>query len=109
MENLRHHILLFATTLLCVVATAAAETNPDQPTKSPRLLYQEGLFAELTEGDLEKAIEIYEQVVQESSKIQRLAAQATYQLGICYLKKDNKTKAAEIMQHYFCKFFFLLN
>lgn len=66
--------------------------------KSPSVLLQEGLYAEETEGDLEKAIEIYEQVLEEASAIQRLSAKATYQLGMCYLKKGDKEKAAEYFQ-----------
>lgn len=66
--------------------------------KSPSLLLQEGLYAEQTEGNLDKAIEIYEQVVQEASETQRIAAKATYQLGTCYLKKGDKAKAADYFQ-----------
>ena len=64
-------------------------------TKSPAILLQEGLYAEETEGDLDKAIKLYQQVVAESAEIERIGAQATYQLDMCYLKKSNKEKAAE--------------
>ena len=60
--------------------------------KSPSLLLQEGLYAEETEGDLEKAIGLYEQLLEQSKDVERLAARATYQLGMCYLKKDDKEK-----------------
>ena len=78
--------------------TTAVGEKTSTPTKSPSLLLQEGLYAEETEGDLDKAIQIYEQVVEEASGIQRLSAKATYQLGMCYLKKGDKTKAAEYFQ-----------
>jgi len=66
--------------------------------KSAGVLLQEGLYAEETEGDLEKAISLYEQVLEQYKNIERLAARATYQLGMCYLKKSDKEKAAEYFQ-----------
>lgn len=63
--------------------------------KSPSLLLQEGLYAEETEGDLEKAISLYEEVLEQYKDVERLAARATYQLGMCHLKKGDKGKAAE--------------
>ena len=70
-------ILLLVSGLLMPVAGA----------KSPVLLLQEGLYAEETEGDLEKAISLYEEVLEQYKDVERLAARATYQLGMCYLKK----------------------
>jgi len=90
MENFKSTIII----LLLVFGLLTTVTEA----KSPSLLLQEGLYAEETEGNLDKAIEIYEQVVEEASEIQRLAAKATYQLGMCYLKKGDKTKAAEYFQ-----------
>jgi hypothetical protein len=72
--------------------------TPVVQAKSPSLLLQEGLYAEKTEGDIEKAINLYEQVLEEAGQIERLAAKATYQLGMCYLKKGQKDKAAEYFQ-----------
>lgn len=66
--------------------------------KSPNQLLQDGLYAEETEGDLEKAIGIYEKVIKETDVHQQTAASATYHLGMCYLKKGDKTKAAEYFQ-----------
>lgn len=63
--------------------------------KSPVILLQEGIYAEETEGDLKKAINLYEQVLEQYKDVERLAARATYQLGMCYLKKGEKDKAAE--------------
>ncbi len=77
--------------ILCLFSTCRAD-------KSPATLLQEALYAEETEGDLDKAITIYQQVLAESTDIQRIAAQATYQLGLCHLKKDEKEKAAEYFQ-----------
>jgi len=90
MESLKSTIIILL--LVFGLLTSAVQA------KSPSLLLQEGLYAEETEGDLEKAIEIYQQVIDEAGEIQRLAAKATYQLGMCYLKKGDKEKAAEYFQ-----------
>lgn len=78
-------ILLLALGLLSPIALA----------ESPSVLFQQGLYAEETEGDLDKAMEIYSQVLGEYKEIERIAARATYQLGMCHLKKGEKEKAAE--------------
>jgi len=80
---------LILVVLLAVSSVFAAQT------KSPVILLQEGLYAEQTEGDLEKAISLYEQVLEQYKDVERLAARATYQLGMCYLKKGHKEKASE--------------
>ncbi len=72
--------------------------------KSPSLLLQEALYAEETEGDLSKAIKIYQQVIAQAGEIQRIAARATYQLGMCHLKKGEKEKAADYFQEVAAKY-----
>ena len=85
--------LLASTTLLAVALFASpAEAKPAS------VLLQEGLYAEQIEGDLEAAIKIYEQVVTEAKTAQQTAAQATYRIGMCYLKKGQEEKAAEYFQ-----------
>jgi hypothetical protein len=74
------------------------------PAKTTSVLLQEGLYAEEIEGDLDAAIKIYEQVIAESEKVQRAAAQATYRIGICFLKKGEKAKAAEQFRNLISKY-----
>jgi len=62
------------------------------------VLLQEGLYAEEIEGDLDGAIKIYEQVLAEAKDVEQTAAQATYRIGLCHLKKGDKTKAASYFQ-----------
>lgn len=69
------------------------------PAKTVSVLLQEGLYAEEIEGDLDAAIKIYEQVISKSKEAQRDAAQATYRIGMCFLKKGQKDKAAEYFQN----------
>ncbi len=79
-------VLLLAVTAGMV--QAAAE-------KSPMVLFQEALYQEETEGNLDKAIELYQQVLDEAAEVERIAARTTYQLGMCHLKKGDKTAAAK--------------
>ncbi len=90
MENFKRTIiiLLLVSGLLTPVAHA----------KSPSLLLQEGVYAEETEGDLEKAISLYEQILEEYKEVERLGARATFQLGMCYWKKGQSQKAARYFQ-----------
>lgn len=79
--------------LLVLSASAfAAET------KSPAVLLQQGIYAEETEGNLEKAMEIYSQIRSDYNDVERISAIATYQLGLCHLKKGQKDEAAEYFQ-----------
>ncbi|MDD5458979.1 MAG: DUF3108 domain-containing protein [Phycisphaerae bacterium] len=74
-------------------ATSAAAEN-ERP-KSANAMLQEGIYAEETEGDLDKAIGIYEQLVEDERVYERIAAQATLRLGMCYLKMGDKEQAAK--------------
>lgn len=91
MERLKSITIIF---LLAIGLLASAA-----PAKPASVLLQEGLYAEEIEGDLDAAIKIYEQVVVEAKKVQRTAAHATYRIGMCYLKKGQKDKAAEYFQN----------
>ncbi len=86
----RNLILFVLLALVGLVANAHAQ--------SATVLLQEGIYAEQTEGDLDKAIKIYNQVLEKYNNVERLAARATYQLGMCHLKKGEKDKAAEYFQ-----------
>ncbi len=61
--------------------------------KQPGVLLQEGLYAEEIDGNLDKAIEIYQQVTDDTSATDAQAAHALYRLGMCYLKKQDESKA----------------
>jgi hypothetical protein len=60
---------------------------------SPSELLEKGIYSEETKGDLDAAIEIYQQVVSEVKAGQSLAAQAQFRLAQCYLKKNKATEA----------------
>jgi Tol biopolymer transport system component len=53
-------------------------------------LYQSGIYKEEVEGELEKAIEIYEQILADFPENQTVAAKALYHIGLCYEKLGNQ-------------------
>ncbi len=75
-----------------ILAVARAQTKP------PAALLQEGLYAEQTEGNLDRAIEIYSQIRDIRTNNPWLLARAGYQLGLCHLKKGQTEKAAEYFE-----------
>jgi tetratricopeptide (TPR) repeat protein len=93
-------VLLIAAFFAALVTAArqsdAGKTQDKTATKeSPSVLLEEGMYAEQTEGDLDKAMAIYNEIIEQHQDEQTVAARATYQLGMCYLKKGDKAKAAE--------------
>jgi tetratricopeptide (TPR) repeat protein len=60
---------------------------------SPSQLFEKGIYAEETKGDLESAITIYQQLVDAAKVNQSLAAQAQLRLGQCLLKKNRQPEA----------------
>jgi len=73
--------------------TKAAAGKAGSASRSPAVLLQQGRYAEETEGDLDKAIGFYQQAIERADRIQRIAAEATFQLGMCHLKKGDKAAA----------------
>ena len=79
-------ILLLVLVMGLRSAATAAET--------PSALLEKGIYTEETVGDLPKAIEIYQKVVDEAKTTEAYAAEAQYRLGQCLLKQK-KNKEAE--------------
>jgi hypothetical protein len=78
--------------LLSIIALVGAAQAAPQGA-SPSELLEQGIYSEETKGDIDAAIQLYQQVVGEAKAGQALAAQAQYRLGVCYYKKKNYTEA----------------
>lgn len=61
--------------------------------KQATVTLQEGLYAEEVDGNLDAAIKIYEQIINDSSAQRPQVAQAMYRQGMCYLKKQQEQQA----------------
>ena len=60
--------------------------------QSAEQLFQSGLYAEEVEGDLQKAIGIYMQVLEKFAEKKEIAADAQLHIGLCY-EKMGRTEA----------------
>jgi len=87
MERFKSITILFLLLAVGLLASAAQA-------KPASVLLQEGLYAEQIEGDLDAAIKIYEKVIADAADLEQAAAHAMYRIGICYVKKGDKAKAA---------------
>lgn len=84
------------TKLLIVSALLAAVLAPAAQAKNAAELLREGLYVEEVEGDLDKAVGIYEQVVQDAAAPKNLVAQALYRQGMIFLKKKQDASAKAV-------------
>lgn len=82
-----------STKFLIGVLLLAAVTSPAAYAKTAAELLSEGLYADEVEGNLDKAIGIYQQVIDDASAPRNLVAQALYRQGGVYLKKKQDTEA----------------
>ncbi len=80
MRSKRFILAFFGLALVFVfVLTGTARQSAEQH-------YQSGVYAEEVEGNLQKAIDIYQKILEESPKNQEIAAKAQLHIGLCYEK-----------------------
>ena len=70
----------------------------------PGQLFQEGVFAERGAGDLNRAIELYEEAFQKEYEDDELAARILLHLGICYEKVGRDEDAKDAYQQIIWRF-----
>jgi len=76
MKNRRTFLVALALTLGWAGAAFAQQTAEE--------LYQAGLYQEEVQGDLERAVEIYQTILNEHANKRAVAARAQLHIGICY-------------------------
>lgn len=76
MKNRRTFLVALAFTLGWAGAAFAQQTAEE--------LYQAGLYQEEVQGDLERAVEIYQTILNEHANNRAVAAKAQLHIGICY-------------------------
>lgn len=86
------HLSILKSALLAASLTLQPNAAVAQST-SPSELLEKGIYAEETKGDIESAITIYQQLVNEAKASQSLAAKAQLRLGQCLLKKNRRNEA----------------
>src|SRR3954471_13376834 len=79
-----------AVALLSTLALLGAGQHA--PAASPSELLEKGVYSEETKGDLDAALQLYQQVISEAKGGQELAAQAQYRLFLVSFLKKKTTK-----------------
>src|SRR5438876_808219 len=69
-----------------------ASPTPGPAAESLSVL-QKAIYAEETEGNLESAIKLYEQIARDAASNRPMVAQAQYRLAVCYQKQGSKDRA----------------
>lgn len=72
--------------LISTVVTLLIGFTSPSFSQLPEKLFQQGLVKEEGEGELQEAIELYNQVVDDESADRALRAKALLHVGICYEK-----------------------
>ncbi len=81
---------IFVAFVMVLASTAIAQPASE--------LLEKAIFAEQTVGDLDEAIGIYKQILDDAQANRALAARAQYRLASCYLKKGQDTEATEAFE-----------
>jgi Protein of unknown function (DUF3108)/Tetratricopeptide repeat len=81
---------IFVAFVMVLASTAIAQPASE--------LLEKAIFTEETVGDLDAAIGIYKQVLDNAEVNRKLAARAQYRLAQCYMKKGQDTEATEAFE-----------
>ncbi len=76
--------------LLSVLALSILGLLSGSIQQTAEQLFQSGIYKEEVEGDLEKAIEVFEQILADFPENKTVAAKALYHMGLCYEKLGNQ-------------------
>ena len=67
---------------LAILTSSAPLARADSPSET----LEKAIYSEETKGDLDGAMTLYQQVIEQAKTSQALAAQAQYRLGVCQAK-----------------------
>ena len=84
--------------LLGLMAGLVLGMNAGGNAEAVSTLFEKAVYAEETTGDLDQAIRLYQELIEQDNKSRRYVAQAHYRLAMCYVKKGDKTKAVDLLR-----------
>jgi tetratricopeptide (TPR) repeat protein len=61
--------------------------------ETPSAMLEKGIFQEETAGNLDAAVKVYKQIVDEANANRRFVAEAQFRIGECYQKQGKKAEA----------------
>jgi hypothetical protein len=76
-------------TLLAILTGSTPMARADSPSET----LEKAIYSEETKGDLDGAMALYQQVIEQGKTSLALSAQAQYHLGVCQYKKRNYSAA----------------
>ena len=88
MRNVKKILFAFFLTILCLFFVFGNSTSQESAAE----IFEKAFYYEDVQGDLQKAIELYEQILKQFSGNREIAANAQLHIGLCYEKLGN-TKA----------------
>ena len=74
---------------LAILTSSAPLARADSPSET----LEKAIYSEETKGDIDGAMALYQQVIEQGKSSQALAAQAQYRLGVCQYKKRSYSAA----------------
>jgi hypothetical protein len=99
MTCIKRIVALLAGTMLAIALTGA--TARAEPLST---LLEKGIYQEQTVGDIDAAMQIYRQILDDAQVNRPLAGQAQYRMGLCQQKKKQTEAATEsfrkVVSHY---------
>ncbi|MDX1383341.1 MAG: tetratricopeptide repeat protein, partial [Thermoanaerobaculia bacterium] len=93
----RRALLAIGTAALFVASVLAPAAAQETATPTAALLFEEARQAELSEGDLDRALELYTRITTEHAANRELASRALLRIGRCH-EKLGDARAREIYQ-----------
>lgn len=90
---LRIPLLAFSLTALTAVSSMAVAQE-----ETPAQLLEKAIYQEQTVGDLQSALELYQQIVKQHEQNQKIAAQAKLHIGLIHVKLGENAQAAAVIQ-----------
>jgi Tol biopolymer transport system component len=95
---MRQKLFVFIVFILILAFASSASLQ-----QSAEQLYQSGIYKEEVEGQLEKAIEIYQTIVKQFPGNREIAAKAQLHIGLCYEKlglKEAQNAFQKVVENY---------
>jgi Tol biopolymer transport system component len=95
---MRQKLFVFIVFILILAFASSASIQ-----QSAEQLYQSGIYKEEVEGELEKAIEIYQTIVKQFPGNREIAAKAQLHIGLCYEKlgiKEAEKAYQKVVENY---------
>jgi len=94
---MKRNLLILSAAIVMLAAPAARG-------QSPALLLEKGVFAEETKGDIDAAMKIYKQIIDNAGANRKYVAPAHYRLGACLVKQKKHSEGIGVLREFVDKY-----